>query len=57
MRFHVLLPAVMGLLQGQRRVTYRILTYLFGLDEVVPLYVAPPIGIIESPFEDCGGVL
>jgi hypothetical protein len=33
MRFHSLLPAIMGLLQSQKRVTYRTLTYIFGLDE------------------------
>ena len=30
MRFHALLPAVIGLLQSQRRVTYRTLKYIFG---------------------------
>src|SRR5262249_6912884 len=30
-RFHRLLPAVMGLLQSQRRVTYRTLTYVFSI--------------------------
>jgi hypothetical protein len=31
-RFQALLLAVSGLLQGKRRVTYRTLTYVFGLD-------------------------
>ena len=31
-RFHTLLPAVIGLLQSQRRVTYRTLTDVFSLD-------------------------
>src|SRR4030095_11772975 len=31
-RFHTLLPAVIGLLQSQRRVTYRTLTYVFSID-------------------------
>lgn len=30
-----LILAVMGLLQGKRRVTYRTLTYIFGLDASV----------------------
>jgi hypothetical protein len=34
-RFHTLLPAVMGLLHSQRRVTYRTLTYVFSLDETL----------------------
>ncbi len=34
-RFHAVLPDVMGLLQRERRVTYRRLTYVFGLDEVL----------------------
>jgi class 3 adenylate cyclase/predicted ATPase len=34
-RFQALIPAVMGLLQGKRRVTYRTLTYIFGLDASV----------------------
>jgi class 3 adenylate cyclase len=34
-RFQALLPAVSGLLQGKRRVTYRTLTYLFGLNEAL----------------------
>jgi class 3 adenylate cyclase len=32
-RFHAVLPAVLGLLRQEGRVTYRTLTYLFGLDE------------------------
>jgi hypothetical protein len=31
-RFHAVLPAVLGLLRQEGRVTYRTLTYLFGLD-------------------------
>src|SRR5262245_62899092 len=31
-RFHTLLPAVIGLLQSQGRVTYRTLTYVFSID-------------------------
>jgi class 3 adenylate cyclase/predicted ATPase len=31
-RFHTLLPAVIGLLQSQKRVTYRTLTYVFSID-------------------------
>ena len=34
-RFHTLLPAVIGLLQSQRRVTYRTLTYVFSIDETL----------------------
>src|SRR5262245_20571759 len=34
-RFHTLLPAVMGLLQSQRRVTYRTLTYVFSIDKTL----------------------
>jgi class 3 adenylate cyclase len=34
-RFHTLLPAVIGLLQSQRRVTYRTLTYIFSIDETL----------------------
>ena len=34
-RFQALLPAVSGLLHGQRRVTYRTLKYIFGLDEAL----------------------
>src|SRR5215510_4193928 len=34
-RFHAVLPDVMGLLQRERRVTYRRLTYVFGLDAVL----------------------
>ena len=34
-RFHAVLPDVMGLLQRERRITYRRLTYVFGLDEVL----------------------
>src|SRR5262249_24250018 len=33
--FHAVLPDVMGLLQRERRVTYRRLTYVFGLDAVL----------------------
>ena len=32
-RFHALLPGVMALLRHERRVTYRTLTYVFGLDK------------------------
>ena len=35
MRFHALLPTVIGLLQGERRITYRTLTYVFSLDETL----------------------
>jgi hypothetical protein len=34
-RFHAVLPAVLGLLRQEGRVTYRTLTYLFGLDEAL----------------------
>jgi class 3 adenylate cyclase/tetratricopeptide (TPR) repeat protein len=34
-RFHALLPEVLGLLQRERRVTYRRLTYVFGLSEAL----------------------
>ena len=32
-RFQALIPAVIGLLQGKRRVTYRTLKYIFSIDE------------------------
>ena len=35
MRFQALLPAVIGLLQTQRRVTYRTLKYVFGISEAL----------------------
>ena len=34
-RFHALLRAVMALLQRERRVTYRTLKYVFGIDEAL----------------------
>jgi class 3 adenylate cyclase len=34
-RFHTLLPAVIGLLRGERRVTYRTLQYVFGVDDAL----------------------
>ncbi len=34
-RFHAVLPEVLAVLQRDRRVTYRRLTYLFGLDEAL----------------------
>ena len=34
-RFHAVLPAVIGLLWHEGRVTYRTLTYIFGLDEAL----------------------
>ncbi len=34
-RFQALLPAVIGLLHTQRRVTYRTLKYVFGIDEAL----------------------
>src|SRR5262249_1995025 len=34
-RFHTLLPAVIGLLQSHRRVTYRTLTYVFSIDKTL----------------------
>src|SRR5262249_40080162 len=34
-RFHAVLPDVMGLLQRERRVTYRRLTYVFSIDKVM----------------------
>jgi hypothetical protein len=34
-RFHALLPDVIGLLQRERRVTHRRLTYVFGLDKTL----------------------
>jgi class 3 adenylate cyclase/predicted ATPase len=34
-RFHTLLPAVIGLLQSHRRVTYRTLTYVLSIDKTL----------------------
>jgi class 3 adenylate cyclase/predicted ATPase len=34
-RFHAILPGVMALLQRDRRVTYRRLTYIFGIDDAL----------------------
>jgi hypothetical protein len=35
LRFQAVLPAVLGLLHGQRRITYRTLKYILGLDDVL----------------------
>ena len=56
-RFHAVLPDVMGLLQRERRVTYRRLTYVFGLDEVLLEDLREELVLRRVAIDEAGKVL
>jgi class 3 adenylate cyclase/predicted ATPase len=56
-RFHAVLPAVLGLLRQEGRVTYRTLTYLFGLDEAWLGEIREELTLRRLAVEDQGKVL
>ena len=56
-RFHAVLPAVLGLLRQEGRVTYRTLTYLFGLDEAWLGEIREELTLRRLAVEEQGKVL
>src|SRR5215813_5561613 len=56
-RFHAVLPDVLGLLQRERRVTYRRLTYVFGLDEVLLEDLREELVLRRVAIDEAGKVL
>ena len=56
-RFHAVLPAVLGLLRQEGRVTYRTLTYLFGLDEAWLGEIRDELTLRRLAVEEQGKVL
>src|SRR5262249_3962582 len=56
-RFHAVLPDVMGLLQRERRVTYRRLTYIFGLDAVLLEDLREELVLRQVARDEAGKVL
>jgi class 3 adenylate cyclase/predicted ATPase len=56
-QFHTVLLAVMALLQREQRVTYRTLTYLFGLDEALLEEVREELTLRQVAHEEHGKVL
>jgi class 3 adenylate cyclase/predicted ATPase len=56
-RLHALLPDVMGLLQRERRVTYRRLTYLFTLDHVLVGDIREELALRRLAVDEEGKVL
>ena len=56
-RFHAMLPAVLGLLRQEGRVTYRTLTYLFGLDEAWLGEIREELTLRRLAVEEQGKVL
>jgi class 3 adenylate cyclase len=56
-RFHAVLPDVMGLLQRERRVTYRRLTYVFGLNEVLLEDLREELVLRRVAIDEAGKVL
>ena len=55
-RFHTLLPAVIGLLQSQRRVTYRTLKYIFGIDDALLHEIREELTLRRIAIEEEGRV-
>jgi len=56
-QFHALLLAVMGLLQRERRITYRTLTYLLRLDEALLEEVREELTLRRFAYDEEGKVL
>jgi predicted ATPase/class 3 adenylate cyclase len=56
-QFHTVLLAVIALLQREQRVTYRTLTYLFGLDEALLEEVREELTLRQVAHEEHGKVL
>jgi class 3 adenylate cyclase len=56
-RFHVVLPAVIGLLWHEGRVTYRTLTYIFGLDEALLEEIREELTLRRLAVDEQGKVL
>src|SRR5262249_31120470 len=56
-QFHTVLMAVMAMLQREQRVTYRTLTYLFGLNETLLEEVREELTLRQVAHEEHGKVL
>jgi hypothetical protein len=56
-RFHALLPGVMALLRQERRVTYRTLKYVFGLDDTFLEDVRRELGFKRLALDEDGAGL
>jgi len=56
-RLHAVLPAVIGLLRHEGRVTYRTLTYIFGLDEALLDEVREELTLRRLAVDEQGKVL
>jgi class 3 adenylate cyclase len=57
LRFQAVLPAVLGLLHGQRRITYRTLKYILGLDDALLEEIREELTLRRIASDEAGKVL
>jgi class 3 adenylate cyclase len=57
LRFQAVLPAVLGLLHGQRRITYRTLKYILGLDDALLEEIREELTLRGVASDEAGKVL